>query len=166
MNFHFVQMADPQFGMFASISEYTDDDIEERHARGLLVRKAPRPITGFADETRLYTAAIEATNRLNPAFAVVCGDLVHDAANQSQIDELVRITSKRWTSGIPMRLVSGQSRCRRGPYTRFTRPVPAALRTGQLLLRPRRLPLRRHQQLGGVRSRQRSRMSGTASSSS
>ena len=99
-------MADPQFGMFASISEYTDDDVEERRARGLLVRKAPRPITGYADETRLYTAAIEATNRLNPAFAVICGDLVHDAADQSQIDELIRITSTL-DGGIPMRLVSG-----------------------------------------------------------
>ena len=106
MDFHFVQMADPQFGMFASISEYTDDDVEERRARGLLVRKAPRPITGYADETRLYTAAIEATNRLNPAFAVICGDLVHDAADQSQIDELIRITSTL-DGGIPMRLVSG-----------------------------------------------------------
>ena len=106
MDFHFVQMADPQFGMFASISGYTDEDIEERHARGVLVRKAPRPITGFADETRLYTAAIEATSRLNPAFAIVCGDLVHDAADQAQVDELVRVTSML-DEDIPMRLVSG-----------------------------------------------------------
>ena len=106
MSFHFIQMADPQFGMFASVSEYTDDDIRERHARGLLVRKAPERITGFADETRLYTAAIEATNRLNPAFAVVCGDLVHDAANQAQVDELMRITATL-DEDIPMRLVSG-----------------------------------------------------------
>ena len=27
MSFHFVQMADPQFGMFASVSEYTDEEI-------------------------------------------------------------------------------------------------------------------------------------------
>ena len=106
MDFHFIQMADPQFGMFASISEYTDEDVAERHARGLLVRKAPERITGFADETRLYTAAIEATNHLNPAFAVVCGDLVHDAANQAQIDELIRVTSTL-DGSIPMRLVSG-----------------------------------------------------------
>ena len=106
MSFHFVQMADPQFGMFASISEYTDEDIRERHARGLLVRKATERITGFANETRLYTAAIEATNLLDPAFAVVCGDLVHDAANQAQVDELVRITGML-DDKIPMRLVPG-----------------------------------------------------------
>ena len=106
MSLHFVQMADPQFGMFASISNYTDEDIRERHARGLLVRKAPEPITGFADETRLYTAAIEATNRLSPAFAVVCGDLVHDAANQEQVVELARITALL-DDHIPMHLVPG-----------------------------------------------------------
>ncbi len=106
MSFHFVQMADPQFGMFASISEYTDEDIRERHARGLLVRKAPERITGFADETRLYTAAIEATNRLNPTFAVVCGDLVHDASSEAQVNELARVTALLDDS-IPMYLVPG-----------------------------------------------------------
>ena len=106
MTFHFLQMADPQFGMFASISQYTDADIEERHARGLLIRKAPEVISGFADETRLYTSAIEAANRLKPAFVVVCGDLVHDASDQAQIDELVRITAML-DQDIPMHLVSG-----------------------------------------------------------
>ena len=106
MSFHFVQMADPQFGMFASISEYTDEEIAERHARGLMFRKAPERITGFADEPRLYTAAIEATNRLSPAFAVVCGDLVHDAANQAQVAELARVTALL-DDHIPMHLVPG-----------------------------------------------------------
>ena len=106
MDFHFIQMADPQFGMFASVSEYTDEDIAERRARGLLVRKAPKPITGFEDETRLYTAAIQATNRLDPAFAVVCGDLVHDASNQAQVEELARITATL-DEHIPMHLVPG-----------------------------------------------------------
>lgn len=106
MSFHFVQMADPQFGMFASVSEYTDEDIQQRRARGLLFRKAPERITGFADETRLYTAAIKATNRLNPTFAVVCGDLVHDAADEAQVNELARITATL-DEHIPMYLVPG-----------------------------------------------------------
>ena len=106
MAFHFVQMADPQFGMFASISNYTDADIEERHARGLSVRKAPEVITGFADETRLYTSAIEAANRVKPAFVVVCGDMVHDASDQAQIDELFRVTSML-DSDVPIHFVSG-----------------------------------------------------------
>ena len=106
MAFHFVQMADPQFGMFASVSHYTDEDVAERHARGLLVRKAPEPFTGFVDETRLYTSAIETANRLKPAFVVVCGDLVHDASDRAQIGELVRITSLL-DDDIPMHFVSG-----------------------------------------------------------
>lgn len=77
-SFHFAQLADPQFGMFASVSRYSDEDIESRRAFGLNIRKAEREIDGFADETRLYTAAIEAVNRLAPDFAVVCGDMVDD----------------------------------------------------------------------------------------
>ena len=106
MAFHFVQMADPQFGMFASLSGATDADIEDGRRRGLIMRKAPRPITGFADETRLYTSAIEAANRLSPAFVVVCGDMVHDPSDQSQIDELFRVTALL-DDDIPIRFVSG-----------------------------------------------------------
>ena len=55
MSFSFVQMSDPQFGMYASISSYSAEEIEERRQRGIMMRKAPNPIRGFADETRLYT---------------------------------------------------------------------------------------------------------------
>ena len=106
MPFHFVQMADPQFGMFASVSGYSLDEVEERRGRGVLVRKARRRISGFADETRLYTAAIEAANRLRPAFVVVCGDMVNDSSDQSQIDELFRVTATL-DDDIPIHFVSG-----------------------------------------------------------
>ena len=105
-SFHFAQMADPQFGMFASVSEYTDEDVAKRRARGLNVRKAARPVSGFADETRLYTAAIAAVNRVAPAFAVVCGDMVHDAENQAQVDELFRI-SAMIDDAVPLHFVAG-----------------------------------------------------------
>lgn len=105
-SFRFAQMADPQFGMFASVSEYTDEDVAKRRARGLNVRKAARPVSGFADETRLYTAAIAAVNRIAPAFAVVCGDMVHDAENQAQVDELFRI-SAMIDDAVPLHFVAG-----------------------------------------------------------
>ena len=105
-SFHFAQMADPQFGMFASMSRYGDEEIAERRARGLNIRKAARPISGFADETRLYTAAIEAANAIAPAFVVVCGDMVHDADNQAQVDELFRV-SAALDDRIPLYFVSG-----------------------------------------------------------
>jgi 3',5'-cyclic AMP phosphodiesterase CpdA len=99
-------MADPQFGMFAKFSELTDEQIEERASRQLFIRKVPEKITGFADETRLYTQAIEAANRLKPAFVVMCGDMVNDPSDQNQLDELFRITALL-DADIPIHWVSG-----------------------------------------------------------
>ena len=106
MPFSFVQMSDPQFGMYASISNYTAEEIEERRRKGLLMRKANSPITGFSDETRLYTMAIEKTNSLNPDFAVVCGDMIHDTGDRAEMSELFRIT-ETLNDGIPIHWVSG-----------------------------------------------------------
>ena len=106
MSFHFIQMADPQLGMFASVSGLTDEEVDERRSRGVLVRKAPEKITGFADETRLYTAAIEGANELTPAFVAVCGDMTHNADDQSQLDEIFRITALL-DPGIPLYWVAG-----------------------------------------------------------
>ena len=106
MSFFFVQMADPQFGMFAFFSTLTDEEVEERRRRQLFVRKAPEIITGFADESRLYTLAIEATNRLKPAFVAMCGDMVNDPKDQNQLDELFRITAML-QDDIPIHWVSG-----------------------------------------------------------
>ncbi|MDP6419970.1 MAG: metallophosphoesterase [SAR202 cluster bacterium] len=93
MSFFFVQMTDPQFGMFAFFSELTEDEVEEYRRRELFARHAPEKVTGFADETRLYTQAIEGANRLKPAFVVMCGDMVQNPNDQSQVDELFRITA-------------------------------------------------------------------------
>ncbi len=106
MSFSFVQMSDPQFGMYASISSYSAEEIEERRQRGIMMRKAPNPISGFADETRLYTRAIEKTNSLKPDFVVVCGDMIHDTGDDAQMTELFRIT-KNLEDGIPVHWVSG-----------------------------------------------------------
>ena len=106
MTFSFVQMSDPQFGMYASISNYTEQEIQERRQRGILMRKAPGPIIGFADETRLYTRAIERTNSLRPDFVVVCGDMIHHTGDDSEIAELFRITAML-EDGIPIHWVSG-----------------------------------------------------------
>jgi len=104
--FFFVQMADPQFGMFPHFSGMIDEQIEDRRRRQLFVRKTPKKITGFEDETRLYTQAIEATNRLKPAFVAMCGDMINDAGDQSQLDELFRITHLL-DDDIPIYWVSG-----------------------------------------------------------
>ncbi len=92
MAFFFIQMADPQFGMFASLSGMEESRILElRQRRGWKIRPSPK-ITGFADETALYEKAIAAVNRLNPAFSVVCGDMAQDYDQPDQLAELRRIT--------------------------------------------------------------------------
>jgi len=67
--FFFIQMSDPQFGMFA------DDK-------------------NFEQETANYELAVATVNRLRPAFVVITGDLVNKAGDGSQIAEYQRITAK------------------------------------------------------------------------
>lgn len=79
--FTFIQMTDPQFGMFESDK-------------------------GFARETELFDGAVAAANRLRPAFVVITGDLVNRPGDEGQIDEFLRIAGKLDKS-IPLYLVSG-----------------------------------------------------------
>jgi 3',5'-cyclic AMP phosphodiesterase CpdA len=65
----FIQMSDPQFGM------YTKD-------------------ADFAHETANFEFAIAAANRLKPAFVVVTGDLTNKAGDAAQIAEYRRIAAK------------------------------------------------------------------------
>ena len=60
-SFSFIQLADPQFGMFAGLSGKTDAEIATFAERGHTIRKA-KHMTGFATETYLFTRAIERAN--------------------------------------------------------------------------------------------------------
>jgi len=104
-NFSFIQIADPQFGLFADRSGKTDEEISTAAKRGQILKKTPK-ITGFADETRLFSLAIEQVQRSNPAFMVVSGDIINEAGNEDQIAEVKRIAALlnksitiRWVSG-------------------------------------------------------------------
>jgi serine/threonine-protein phosphatase CPPED1 len=68
-DFFFIQLADPQFGM------YTKD-------------------RDFAQETANYEFAIATANRLKPRFVIVCGDLVNKPGDPAQIAEYKRISAK------------------------------------------------------------------------
>jgi predicted phosphodiesterase len=68
-DFFFIQMADPQFGMYTS-----DGDFEQ--------------------ETANFEFAITTANRLHPAFVVVCGDLINKPAEPMQAAEYLRIAGK------------------------------------------------------------------------
>jgi serine/threonine-protein phosphatase CPPED1 len=65
----FIQLTDPQFGMF-----------EKNES--------------FEKETILYEKAVSAINKLRPDFVVITGDFVHNQKSVSQINEFKRITSK------------------------------------------------------------------------
>jgi len=87
--FFFVQMADPQFGMFTQNK-------------------------GFKAETRLFEKAIAQVNRLKPAFVVICGDLTNKCGDSAQIAEFHRIAGQLDTS-IPLYLVAGNHDVRKDP---------------------------------------------------
>lgn len=110
--FSFMQLADPQLGMFAMFSERSPDQLaiaRERFAsmpyHGLDMR-AVSPMTGFAPETGLFTEAIQTANRLRPAFVVVCGDIVNEWENDAQADEARRIGGLL-DEGIDLHWVAG-----------------------------------------------------------
>ena len=86
MPFFFIQLSDPQFGLF--------------EARGAA------PGDGTFPETALYKTAISAANRLRPAFVIVTGDLVQDSGNDEQHAELMRITGQL-DNDIPIYFTTG-----------------------------------------------------------
>lgn len=79
--FHFIQMSDTQFGMF------TDNN-------------------GFEKETTNFEKAIDAANKLQPAFVIICGDLVNKTGDTKQIAEYKRIAGKL-NKSIPLYSVAG-----------------------------------------------------------
>ena len=68
-DFFFLQMSDPQFGMYTANGE-------------------------FSQETANFEFAIANANRLRPAFVVVCGDLINKPGDPAQTAEYFRIGAK------------------------------------------------------------------------
>ena len=79
--FFFIQLTDPQFGMFADN-------------------------TNFVQETANFEFAVATVNRLHPAFVVITGDLVNKVGDAAQIKEYKRILAKV-DPGIPVYNVAG-----------------------------------------------------------
>ena len=92
MKVSFVQMADPQFGMYSSVSKFSDADKAERRQRGINIEYTGPVLEGLAKETSLFTEAIETANKINPDFVVICGDMVHNSDSDEQFQELIRIS--------------------------------------------------------------------------
>ena len=67
--FFFIQLSDPQFGMFTGNK-------------------------GFEQETANFEFAVATVNRLRPAFVIITGDLVNKPGDNTQIAEYKRIVGK------------------------------------------------------------------------
>lgn len=67
--FFFIQLSDPQFGMFTNNAD-------------------------FAQESANFAFAVATINRLQPAFVVVTGDLVNKARDAAQLAEYKRLTAQ------------------------------------------------------------------------
>ncbi len=79
--FFFIQLSDPQLGMFTENKDFVQD-------------------------TANFEFAVAAVNRLKPAFVVVTGDLVHKPGDAAQIAEYRRIVGKI-DRGIPVYNIAG-----------------------------------------------------------
>lgn len=112
MSFFFVQLADPQFGLFKWLNGKTEEELEPLWRIGLHIY--PTNETDMSEETRRYTKAIEAINQLRPAFAITCGDLVQNYRDSAQHEELLRVTALL-DDDIPMHWVSGNHDVGRPP---------------------------------------------------
>ena len=106
MAIKFIQMADPQFGMFSSISKLTKEEAADRSREGLNLRYVEEEFDGFEPEIELFTKAIEQANHYEPDFVVMCGDMVNEADSLEQREELFRIADQLDKS-IPIYWIAG-----------------------------------------------------------
>ena len=106
MSIRFVQMADPQFGMFSAFSKLNEEQKNERIESGMKLRFIENIVHGTENETRLFSRAIEITNRLEPLFVVICGDMTHDQDSLGQRSEVLRL-SRRLNEKIDLHWVPG-----------------------------------------------------------
>lgn len=89
--FYFIQLSDPQLGMFSDNREFVQDAAN-------------------------FELAVTAVNRLRPAFVVVTGDLVHKPGDAAQIAEYRRIIGKVHPS-IPVYNIAGNHDVENVPTT-------------------------------------------------
>jgi 3',5'-cyclic AMP phosphodiesterase CpdA len=79
--FFFIQLSDPQLGMFTNNRDFTQDAVN-------------------------FEFAVAAVNRLKPAFVVITGDLVNKPGDAAQITEYRRIVGKI-SPAIPVYNIAG-----------------------------------------------------------
>lgn len=112
--FFFIQLSDPQLGMFTENRDFVQDAAN-------------------------FEFAVKAVNRLKPAFVVITGDLVHKPGDAAQITEYRRIVGLI-DRAIPVYNVAGNHDVENAPtpeslaaYTRIFGPDRYTFRHGGLI---------------------------------
>ncbi len=114
MAFDFIQLADPQFGMFAAMSRLSPAQRTKTWAAfrraGVIGADDPDPdvpdVDNIDPEIDRFQWAIAEINRRRPAFVVVCGDLVNNIDQPNQAEALHRIAAQL-DPGIPIHWLPG-----------------------------------------------------------
>jgi len=104
-NFNFIQMADPQVGMFARFSGMEPEAAAFLREHGLNVKDAPKS-EGVGQERENLLAAMKQFDEVDPAFVVVCGDMVDTVGEEDQI-ALIRETLGAYGEKTPVHWVPG-----------------------------------------------------------
>ncbi len=91
--FFFIQMADPQFGLFSHLSGKNELDIKNLQKRDIFIKKTPK-IYDLNNEIQLLRSSIKIINSLNPKFVVICGDMINNLDNENQITTFSKEISK------------------------------------------------------------------------
>jgi 3',5'-cyclic AMP phosphodiesterase CpdA len=104
-NFNFIQMADPQVGMFSRFSGMDPEAADFLRKHGLNVKDTPKS-EGVEQERQNIESAISEFEAIDPAFVVVCGDMVDTAGDEDQI-ALIRDTLGKYGQDTPVHWVPG-----------------------------------------------------------
>lgn len=118
--FMFLVMADPQFGMHTFLTR-SKEAAAGLDASGLRVPAFP-PISDLKRERILFAEAMAAANAINPAFVVVCGDLVNEWDDEEQLSALKQVAGSL-NPDIPLHWVAGNHDVSED----YSHPTPKAL---------------------------------------
>ena len=120
MEFSFMQLADPQLGMYSVLSGPVNPGADERRTiywgkpNGLRVKPVNKT-DGMEFEIENYSKVITAANLLKPKFLVTCGDMTNNQDDPSnEYNELMRCTDNL-ANDIPMYWVPGNHDVRGTP---------------------------------------------------
>lgn len=125
----FMQLADPQLGMYRSLSRRSPEkraEVWRRFRRVKLVGpedpEVPEGVTDLRPELARLSLAVAEANRTQPAFVAICGDLVNNPDQDDQA-RAFRACVGALHPDIPLRCVPGNHDL----STNFKRPTSDGL---------------------------------------